>query len=92
MSDIRKASKRAITEAMNAATDEIDAWRRDQLEALKARDLSPDEFTKAKLALMVEVGRRAKRAEGRAKYQNSPRKLFERGEIDVHAGHRLRRG
>lgn len=79
MLDLKKAASRARHAALNAASAQIAAWH-DAEQAKIAADptLSEAEKREKRFALMLEVGRRAKRAEAKARRNNTAEKVLER--------------
>lgn len=79
MRDPKKAASRARYAALDAANDEIASWYDAEKAKLDAdTTLTDDERRAKKLELMLEVGKRAKRAEGKARRDNTAGKVLER--------------
>lgn len=79
MQDPKKVATRARHDAMAAAATDIDAWYTAEKAAIAADGSLSDAERRAKRThLLLEVGRRAKRAEDRTRRQNTPRKVLER--------------
>lgn len=81
--DPKKAATRARHAAFNAAADEISAWYDAKNAKLTADTTLSDAERKAKRAeLRLEMGKRAKRAEGKARRDNTAGKVLEREALD----------
>lgn len=81
--DPKKAATRARHAAFNAAADEISAWYDTENTKLAADTTLSDAEREAKRAeLRLEMGRRAKRAEGNARRNNTAAKVLEREALD----------
>jgi hypothetical protein len=76
--DMKRRSKREFTSAMNTATEELDAWYREEKAKLAEAGLTGAELRTAELKLTMELGKRYKQREGKAKRQTSAVKLMER--------------
>lgn len=88
--DPKKAASRARHAAMNAATDEISAWYDAENAKLAADTTLTDEERKTrKRELLLEVGRRAKRADARARRDNTAGKVLEREALGRHRDRRI---
>lgn len=81
--DPKKTATRARHAAFNAAADEISTWYDAENAKLAADTTLSDAERKAKRAeLRLEMGRRAKRAEGKARRNNTAAKVLEREALD----------
>lgn len=81
--DPKKAASRARHAAMNAATEEITVWHNAEKAKIAADTTLTDEQRGAKkYELMLELGRRAKRAEAKARRDNTAGKVLERAALE----------
>lgn len=89
MQDPKKAATRARHDAMAAAAADIDAWYTAEKAGIAADTTLTDAERRAKRTeLLLEVGRRAKRAEDRTRRQNTPGKVLERKALQRLEGRR----
>jgi hypothetical protein len=85
MRDPKKAASRAMHDALNAANDEIASWYDAEKAKLDADTTLTDEQRRGKkLELMLEVGKLAKRAEAKARRDNTAGKVLERAALESH--------
>lgn len=90
MLDPKKAASRARHAAFNAAADEISTWYNAENAKLAADTTLSDAERKVKRAeLWLEMGRRAKRAEAKARRDNTAAKVLEREALGRHRDHRI---
>ncbi|TFC94044.1 hypothetical protein E3T28_15930 [Cryobacterium sinapicolor] len=76
--DIIKRSKRETAKAKLAATSELYKWRTEELAKIEALGLDGGALAAAKRGLNLEMVKRHKAGESRAKSQNTVAKLIER--------------
>ena len=76
--DIIKRSKRETRKAKLAATSELYKWRTEELAKIEALGLDDGALAAAKRGLNLEMAKRHKAGESRAKSQNTVAKLIER--------------
>ncbi|TFC03639.1 hypothetical protein [Cryobacterium mannosilyticum] len=76
--DIIKRSKRETAKAKLAATSELYKWRTEELAKIEALGLDGGALAAAKRGLNLEMVKRHKAGESRAKSQNTVVKLIER--------------
>ncbi len=83
MDDPKKAASRARHAAMNAATEEITKWYDAEKAKIVADTTLSDHERRAKLFdLMLDLGKRAKRAEAKARRDNTAGKVIEREALE----------
>lgn len=83
MEDPKKAASRARHAAMNAATEQITTWYDAEKAKIEADATLSDHERRAKLFdLMLDLGKRAKRAEAKARRDNTAGKVIEREALE----------
>ncbi|MCW2165791.1 hypothetical protein B0I12_002956 [Microbacterium hydrothermale] len=88
--DPKKAASRARHAAMDAATEIITAWHDAEKAKITADTTLNDAERRAKkYELMLEVGKRAKRAEAKARRDNTAGKVLEREAMGRHRDRRI---
>ncbi len=83
--DPKRAATRARIAAENAATEEIERWRRGEMAAIAAdTSLTAADIQRRKMEVLMEVGKRAKRAHAKARRDNTAAKVLERELLERH--------